>query len=139
MEIHSIDKLPDSVVFDKTTLKELNRMMYTLYKFFSYSLAQLPKKDYRAWKPEDSVHYQLKPHESYSLSLGVNSITIYKIRTHYTLKLFGVKTSLFPPFKKSSPFKYVNCYGDFPDLDTACSAFYKVCREFLDTTIGGLF
>lgn len=121
------------------SLRELNRMMYTMYKFFNYALSASPKSDYRAFTPEDALHLQLKPADYYNFESGSDSVRLHQIKTHYTLKLCGFTTKRFPPYRPASEHKYVNCFGDFPDLDKAKMAFYQVCNDYMSVELGALF
>ena len=128
-----------SVVLDIDSLRELNRMMYTMYKFFNYSLSNSVNKDYREFTPEDAIHLQLKPADYYHFQVDSVSIRIYQIRTHYTLKMCGITTDKYPPYRPASEFKYVNCFGDFDNLDSAKYAFFDVCNDYIKVNMGALF
>lgn len=121
------------------SLRELNRMMYTMYKFFNYTLSASPKSDYREFTPEDAIHLQLKPSDYYNFECAECSVRIYQIRTHYTLKMCGFTTARFKPFRPASEYKYVNCFGDFSDLESAKHAFYLVCNDYMRENLGALF
>lgn len=129
----------DSVNITLDSLRELNRMMYTMYKFFNYTLANSPRKDYRDFTPEDSIHLQLKPSDYYNFECGDCSIRLYQIRTHYTLKMCGITTKRFRPFRPASDFKYVNCFGDFSNLEDGKKAFYLVTNDYISENLGALF
>lgn len=129
----------DSISLTVDSLRELNRMMYTMYKFFNFALSNSPKHDYREFTPEDAIHLQLKPSDYFNFECGDCSIRLYQIRTHFTLKMNGITTNRFKPFRPASEFKYTNCYGDFSNLDDAKKAFYLVCNDYMSTNLGALF
>lgn len=131
--------MENNITFDYDTVRELNRMMYTTYKFFSMSLASMSEKPKVAFTVADQVHLQTQPHDFYSLQCGDVKISIHQIRTHYTLESCGYYTSLFPAYKKNYEERYRNCFGDFADFETAQRAFYLLCNEYLTTNCGALF
>lgn len=128
----------DLIALPRDSFRELNRMMYTMYKFFNFALSE-KAVDYRDFTPSDALHLQLKPADYYHFESGSDSVKIHQIRTHYTLKLCGFTTDLFKPFRPASEYKYSNCFGDFPDLDKAKFAFYQVCNDYMRTYLGALF
>lgn len=127
------------IQFSTDTIRELNRMMYTLYKFFSVSLSSCENVSNVPFTTADQIHLDTKPHDYYNFNFGSSSIRIHQIRTHYTIECCGYVPSCLPMYKNSHKEKYRNTFGEFDNLDLALNAFYMCCKEFLDSQLGALF
>lgn len=121
-----------SVTLEHDDLLELNRMMYTLYKYFNVVCEKTKSDSLVPFKTSDQIHLDVRPEDFYEFVCGSSSIRLHRVRTHYTLHYCGFNTKVFKPFRPSSDSKYENYYGDFVNFETATRGFYTAVRELLD-------
>ena len=89
-------------VFNEESIRELNRMMYTLYKFFSITLSECDKKPTAKWDTRHDIDIHLCPWNYFKFTNGANSICIHHHRDDtYSLECFGYVPRTLKPQKIS--------------------------------------
>ena len=111
----------NSVTIEHEDLLELNRMMYTLFKYFTVLCEKTKESSLVPFRTSDQIHLDMHPEDFYEVIGGSSSVRLHRVRTHYTLHYCGFNTKVFKPYRPSSDFKYENYYGDFTTFTTAIS------------------
>lgn len=124
---------------DRNTVRELNRMMYTLYKFFSTSLSSLSPEYDVPFNTADQIHFDSNPADFYVFTCESVSIRIHQVRTHYCIECCGFVTTVLPPYRPVNKEKYRNYFGDFATLESAKTGFFMVLDDFIKPNLGALF
>lgn len=124
------------------SMKTMNRLMFSLYKYFSETVSGLESKT-REWDNRHEINRILSPHEYYVLAYGDKKIKLHQHRNgHYSLDCFNIVLTKIPPYNRrtrASEYRYNNFYGDFADLESAISAFLEVSKAILCNEIGVFF
>lgn len=120
-------------------LRELNRMMYTLYKYFSLKVSSLEPKEVPKWDSAHDVDIHLRPWSYFRFAYGANSCVIHHLRDDtFTLECFGfVPKTLKPLHYKNG--KMLNMFGHFDDLSTAIDNYSQVVKDYVTEKMGALF
>lgn len=125
---------------DIKALRELNRMMYTLYEFFSQSVSGF-EDDKDSWDSLTEIERKVLPHEFYVFKNNEVSITIHELRDKsFTLDCRGiVPVGLEPMTKRSSDYRYKSFYGHFDSLEEASSSWSLLVRNYCNDVLGVFF
>lgn len=129
----------EQISLSRDTVLELNRMMYTLYKFFSVSLDSLAPDNDVPHLTADEIHLETAPHDFVNFQCGDSSVRVHQVRTHYTLEICGFTTTLLKPYRPLQEGRYRNYYGDFSNLESAKNAFFLVVKDWLNCNLGALY
>lgn len=127
------------LVLERSTVSELNRLMYTLYKFFSVSLSTLSPEYDVPFNTADQIHLDSRPSDFYTFTCESSSIRIHQVRTHWTIECCGFVTKILPPYRPYSEHKYRNYFGDFDNFESAKIGFFMVLDDFIKPNLGALF
>lgn len=125
---------------DIKALRELNRMMYTLYEFFSQSVSGFDN-DKDSWDSLTEIERKVLPHEFFVFKNNEVSITIHELRDKtYTLDCRGiVPVDLVPITKNPSDYRYKCFYGRFYTLPDAVSSWSFLVRNYCNDVLGVFF
>lgn len=130
----------DTIEFPVESVKEINRSMYSLYKFFSETVSKIDNPDFRKRTPQQEFDYHSRPWLSYVFQFKDMKLSIHKFRTgYYSLEALGFIITKIMPTHKYSQYRYNNYYGRYDSLDDAVSAFNTVVKNFVTNENGELF
>lgn len=131
--------------FSEDTIKELNRSMFNLYRFFSTlcSNAQHIEIDDDDWSTTSEIEFSLSPHSHYRFVYESASVFIHYHRDgSYSLDCRNIIPTTLKPHSRrvrSSDYRYQNYYGTFKDLSSAVDAFSSFVKAILSDKQGVFF
>lgn len=123
-------------------IKQLNRYMYNIYKYFSEIVAGIESSE-SSWNTRHEINKKIAPHEYFKFRYGDALIQIHLHHDNtYSLELQNYVLTTIPPHKrrtKSSDYRYQNYYGTYEKLEDAVIDFSNVVNAIVDNKLGVLF
>lgn len=127
--------------FSEKTVRELNRMMFTLYKFFSETISGLESES-DDWNNLREIDYKNRSWLYYQYKQKDVSISIHKNRDDtFSLDCENIILTKVPPKypKKCHDYRYRNFFGSYDNLSSAVIAWKKAVKSFLANELGEFF
>ena len=127
--------------FTEDTIRELNRMMFTLYKFFSETVEGYESNS-DSWNSLREIDCRLREYAYYDFHKKDVRICLHLNRDK-TLSLLCenlILTKIPPKYpKKYYSARYANLYGSYDNLSSAVIAWQKCVKSYVNNELGVLF
>lgn len=126
------------------SLKEIDRSLNTLSRFFAKIVSECETKDKRSYTPRENLLAETYPWKAYIFDYGESHVRIHRHRSgHFSVECLGFILTTVKPFissrRHSSDYRYQNYYGDFEKLSDCVKLFSEVCRNVLNDKLGVFF
>lgn len=129
----------DTITLSVEDVRELNRSIFTLYKYFSEVMSNVSAPDGRSRSPTEELAFISRPWLSYSFKSGSVTISIHRLRDgSFTLECLGIVLTHVKPFS-AHEYRYRNYYGHYEDLTSAITAYNSAVKSFVTSANGELF
>lgn len=128
----------------ESTFRELNRQMYTLYRYFSVVSSDLLSEDKRVHTSSQTLEGEERPWTSFHFQDEICEICICRGRNkHFHLDCRGIILTEIPPYlargRVYSDARYQHYFGDYETLDSAVESWRTVIKQYTNQTLGVFF
>lgn len=132
------------IEFPEEEFRELNRMIYNVFKYFSRVTSNLGTEDKRVQTPTEVLRTELYPWQCYKFDYLDKHLLIHRHRSgHFSLECQGfVLTKLKPYHDKrrvQHDYRFQNYYGDYVNLSDCVDSFNRVVKNICSGELGELF
>lgn len=133
-----------TVNFPESEVKELNRQIFSLYRYFSNICSKLGSEDKRESVPSDSLRSEMYPWLCYKFEDKDVSVSIHRSRKgEFSLCCKGILVDKVVPSnlrsRRNSDFRYCNYYGNYLYLGECVTLFNTVVANYCKMINGELF
>lgn len=132
------------IEFPEDEFRELNRMIYNVYKYFSRVSSNLGSDDKRVQIPSDVLRTELYPWQCYKLDYLDKHVLIHRFRNgHFALECQGFVLTKVPAYRDkrrvAHDYRYQNYFGDFENLKDCVDFFNRVVKNICTGELGEFF
>lgn len=127
--------------FDEKSVREINRMLFTLYKFFSEMVSGYESKS-DDWNTLREIDMKNREYQYYDFHKKDIRICIHLNRDKtFSLLCEGLILTKVPPKNKKRYFssRDANLYGSFENLSSAVIAWQRAVKSFINNELGEFF
>lgn len=133
-----------TIEFPEEEFRELNRMIYNVFKYFSRISSNLSVEDKRVQIPSEVLRTELYPWQCYKFDYLDKHLLIHRFRNgHFSLECQGFVLTKIPAYHDSRrvkhDYRYQNYYGDFDKLEDCVKSFNRVVKNIANEELGELF
>lgn len=133
-----------TIEFPEEEFRELNRMIYNIFKYFSRISSNLTVEDKRVQIPSDVLRTELYPWQCYKFDYLDKHLLIHRFRNgHFSLECQGFVLTKIPAYhdkrRVQHDYRYQNYYGDFEKLEDCVKSFNHVVKNIANEELGELF